>query len=380
MTRLNPGLSESLAIYGHGAVLRMAADLDQPKSFLSVDRSGLGGRIRTLPQQCQAAWRQGMATSYPPEWASSENITVCGMGGSAIAGDLLSGLMAAQKGVPVRVIREFDFPFKIDPSSLIIVCSYSGDTRETISLFHQAKAADARIIVAAGGGTLAQEAAGAGIPLLKVDIPGEPRSAVGYNLMLLLAALNKLGLWSISEADVTVSIEALATLANRLAEDRPSHDNPAKELASQLHEKLVMVCGGGLFSGLARRWKTQLNENGKLWAWYEEIPELLHNAVEAYGSRSEIKKCLSAVMLRPDLEDDPAAAHYQVAEELLKSNAIPLHLVQPPEGLPPLGQLLTTMIMGDYVSYYLAILQGVDPSPTPNILLGRERLDRLSEG
>ena len=120
----------------------MAANLDRPKSFAHVDQSGLGGRIRTLPQQCQAAWRQGMATLYPAEWASSESVTICGMGGSAIAGDLLSGLMAAQKGVPVRVIREFEFPFQIDASSLIIVCSYSGNTRETISLFHQAKAAD----------------------------------------------------------------------------------------------------------------------------------------------------------------------------------------------------------------------------------------------
>ena len=333
-----------------------------------------------MPQQCQAAWQQGMATPYPAEWASSESVTVCGMGGSAIAGDLLSGLMAAQKGVPVRVIREFDFPFPIDPSSLIIVCSYSGNTRETISLFRQAKAGDARIIVAAGGGTLAQEAAEAGNPLLKIDIPGEPRSAVGYNLMLLLGALNKLGLWSITQTEVTASLEAIANQADRLAEDWPSRDNPAKNLAMHLHEKLVMVCGGGLFSGLARRWKTQLNENGKVWAWHEEIPEMLHNAVEAYGYRPQIKEDLSAVMLQPNLVDDPAAAHYQVAEELLKSNAIPLHLVQPPEGLEPLGQLLTTMIMGDYVSYYLAILQGIDPSPTPNILLGREHLERLADG
>ncbi|PKB78128.1 MAG: hypothetical protein BZY88_19835 [SAR202 cluster bacterium Io17-Chloro-G9] len=358
----------------------MAADLNQSSSFRQVDRSGLGGRIRTLPQQCQAAWQQGMATSYPPDWVSSESVTICGMGGSAIAGDLLSGLMAAQTGVPVRVVRDFDFPFKIDSSSLIIVCSYSGETRETISLFHQAQAAGAKIVVAAGGGTMAQEAAAAGIPLLKVDIPGEPRSAVGYNLMLLLSAVNQLGLWSISQAEIATSLEALASQASHLAEDRPSGDNAAKHLALQLHEKLVMVYGGGLFSGLARRWKTQLNENGKVWAWHEEIPELLHNAVEGYGSLPEIKKGLSAVILRPNLENDPAAAHYRVAAELLENNGVPIHVVQPPEGLTPLGQLLTTMIMGDFASYYLAILQGVDPSPTPNIVLGKEGLDRLSEG
>ena len=233
----------------------MPADLDQPGSYSQASPSGLGGRIRGLPAQCQAGWRQGMAAAYPPEWSSSESVTVCGMGGSAIAGDLLAGLVAAQKGAPVRVVRGFDFPFRIDSHSLIVVCSFSGDTRETIALFHQAQAANARIIAAAGGGTLAREAAAAGIPLLKVDLPGEPRSAVGYNLMLLAATLDRLGLWSISQEEVTASIEALASQSARLAEDQPTGGNPAKGLALALHEKLVMVYGGGLFSGLARRWK-----------------------------------------------------------------------------------------------------------------------------
>ena len=358
----------------------MAADLDQPASFSQADPSGLGGRIRTLPQQCQMAWRQGMASSFPAEWASSQSITVCGMGGSAIAGDLLAGLVAAQKGPPVQVVRGFDFPFRIASQNLIIVCSYSGDTRETVSLYQQAKAAGARIIVASGGGFLTGEASRMGIALLKVDIPGEPRSAVGYDLMLLAAALNQIGLWTISQSDVDDSLEALDHQADSLAEDQPSGGNPAKDLALDLHERLVMVYGGGLFSGLARRWKTQLNENGKVWAWHEEIPELLHNSVEAYASQPTIKESLAAVMLRPDLRDDPAAAHYTVAEEMLTSHGIPLHMVEPPPGIPPLGQLLTTMILGDYVSYYLAILRGVDPSPTPNILLGKEILGRLSKG
>jgi len=358
----------------------MPADLDQPGSYSQASPSGLGGRIRGLPAQCQAGWRQGMAAAYPPEWSSSESVTVCGMGGSAIAGDLLAGLVAAQKGAPVRVVRGFDFPFRIDSHSLIVVCSFSGDTRETIALFHQAQAANARIIAAAGGGTLAREAAAAGIPLLKVDLPGEPRSAVGYNLMLLAATLDRLGLWSISQEEVTASIEALASQSARLAEDQPTGGNPAKGLALMLHEKLVMVYGGGLFSGLARRWKTQLNENGKVWAWHEEIPELLHNSVEAFGSMPEIKKMLSAVVLQPFVEGDPASAHYRAAEELLTSNEIPFNMVRPADGLAPLGQLLTTMLLGDYVSYYLAILSGVDPSPTPNIILSKEILDRLADG
>ena len=354
------------------------ADLDRPLSYAESDPSGLGGRIRTMPQQCKAAWRKGMAVSYPAEWSSSKSVTICGMGGSAVAGDLLSDLVAGANGPMVRVVRGYEFPFRVDPQSLIVVCSYSGDTQETISLFEQAKAADAKIIVASGGGFLTEEAIHAGIPLLKVDIPGEPRSAVGYNLMLLAASLTQLGMWSIPQSEVDDSFEALAHQANHLAEDRPTGSNDAKDLALKVREKLVVIYGGGLFSGLARRWKAQLNENGKIWAWHEEIPELLHNSVEAYASQPHIKEALAAVVLRPELKDDLEAAHYGVAEEMLASNSIPLHVVQAPQGIPPLGQLLTTMIMGDYLSYYLAILGGSDPSPTPNIVMGKEILGRLS--
>ena len=111
--------------------------------------------------------------------------------------------------------------------------------------------------------------------------------------MLLAAALNQIGLWTISQSDVDDSLEALDHQADSLAEDQPSGGNPAKDLALDLHERLVMVYGGGLFSGLARRWKTQLNENGKVWAWHEEIPELLHNSVEAYASQPTIKESLA---------------------------------------------------------------------------------------
>ena len=356
----------------------MALDLDRPESFSQTDRSGIGRRIRTLPDQCRVAWQRGIEYSYPQGWSSSESVTICGMGGSAIAGDLISGLAANQNSPPFQVVRGFEFPFRLDSRSLVIVCSFSGDTRETISLFHHALDAGARIIVAAGGGLIAREAAEKDITLLEVDITGEPRSAVGYNLMLLVAALSRLGVWDTSPADVNASIEAVAIQAERLAEDRPGRENPAKEMALQLHEKLVVVYGGGLFSGLARRWKTQLNENGKVWAWHEEIPELLHNAVEAYGSMPHIKENLAAVLLQPLVDDDPAIGHYQAASELLKTNDIPLHLVQPEANLSPLGQLLTTMILGDYVSYYLAIMQGVDPSPTPKIILGKEYLGRVA--
>jgi len=356
------------------------ADLDRSLSYAESDPSDLGGRIRNMPQQCEAAWRQGMAVSYPAGWASSKSVTICGMGGSAIAGDLLAGLVASANGPVVQVVRGHEFPFRVEPQNLIVVCSYSGDTQETISLFEQAKAAGARIIVASGGGFLTKEATHEGIPLLKVDLPGEPRSAVGYNLMLLAASLTRLGMWSIPQSEVNDSFEALAHQANHLAEDRPTRSNEAKDLALKVREKLVVVYGGGLFAGLARRWKTQLNENSKIWAWHEEIPELLHNSVEAYASHPHIKEVLTAVVLRPDLKDDPAAAHYEVTEKMLTNNSIPMHIVQPPQGIPPLGQLLATMIMGDYVSYYLAILSGSDPSPTPNIVMGKQILGRLSEG
>ena len=355
-------------------------NLDGPEVYASFDPSGLRDRLRALPQQCRAAWRQSQAPLPADLTGDYDKVVIGGMGGSAIAGDLVADLAALQRTVPVVVARSFHLPFALDRRSLFISCSYSGNTRETLSLFRQAIADGAQVLAVTAGGTLAEEAKKNNIPILPVKAKGEPRSAVGYNLILLLGALNRLGLVSVSDDEAQAAVAGLDLQLSRIGEEVSTPDNPAKLLARELLDKLVVVYGGGIFSGVARRWKAQLNENAKAWAFYESIPESLHNSVEPYGVASAVGQDVMALVLQPETAETAETASDELKErcrvlaQMLSWGQVS-HRVLPGTDGPPLAQLLNMILLGDYVSYYLALLQGLNPSPTPAI----ERSKDLAE-
>lgn len=351
-------------------------DLDEAKTYDSLDPSGIRGRLRDLPRHCEEAWRVSQTAHLQDGMPPVQNVVIGGMGGSAIAGDLTADLAATQGTVPISVVRDLHLPFPLTPDSLFIACSYSGETRETLSLFHQALAAGSRVMVISSGGLLSKEAQSRGIPILHVDAPGEPRNATTYNLLLLLGALHRLGLVQIGDDAVRASAEELDRQVALLEEGVPTGDNQAKLLAEELKDKLVLVYGGGLFTGMARRWKTQLNENAKVWAFYETIPELLHNAVEAYGTTEGLGGQLMVLLLQPGDEEGNPSPHYQVAAGQLVENGIRLRVLHA-KASHPLSQILSMLLLGDYVSYYLALLRGIDPSPTPILQAAKEGLARL---
>jgi glucose/mannose-6-phosphate isomerase len=348
-------------------------DIDDPTMYAALDHSRMGDRLSGLPEQCAAAWRQARNFSLPGYRSPIDRIVIGGMGGSAIAGDLVADLAGLHPGLPVVVVRTPAIPFALNRNSLVIACSYSGETKETLSLFHQATQAGASVLAVAGGGSLMKEAKARRIPVLSIDITSEPRNAVIYNLMLLLGILENLSLMRTTEEEVLAGTQALRQQVSRLRLEVAAIDNPAKQLARELVGKLVVVYGGGIFSGVAQRWKTQINENAKTWAFFETLPELLHNSVEAYGAPRCIGEGVLAVVLRPKSAEEWVNGGYSVLADLLRQNNIPHRIVDGGDG-PPLAQLLDMLLLGDYTSYYLALIRGMDPSPTPNINLVKERL------
>jgi glucose/mannose-6-phosphate isomerase len=355
-------------------------NLDDPKLYDELDPTGLRGRIRALPDDCESAWQAARAFAYPVYGSggsgragTASDLVIGGMGGSAIAGDLVADLAAPEASVPITVVRGFDLPYLLGRRSQAILCSYSGNTEETLSLYRQAVQADARVLVIAGGGALREEAEAQGVPILTVETAGEPRSAVGYNLLLLLGAVSRLGVAETSDDEVRAAVDTLRRLNETCGEDTLTDNNPAKQLALEMRGKIVVVYGGGVLSGVARRWKTQLNENAGAWSFFEAAPELLHNAIEAYAAPAGLSRHIMVVNLRPKTADAAIRKRYDLVEEMLRRNGVPHLTPDVPEGAP-LPQLLGALALGDWASYYLALLDGVDPSPTPAIRLGRSGL------
>ena len=351
-------------------------DLDRLETYSSLDPSGIRGRLRKLPGHCEDAWRVSQTASLPADPRPVKHVVIGGMGGSAIAGDFTADLAAAQGTVPISVVRDLKLPFALNANSLFIACSYSGETRETLSMFHQALAAGSQVMVISSGGRLTEEAESRGIPILRVDAPGEPRNATTYSLLLILGILQRLDLVQTGHEAVKASADDLRKRIAQLEEGVPTEDNPAKLLAADLKGKLILVYGGGLFTGMARRWKTQFNENAKVWAFFETIPELLHNSVESFGTAQGLGGDLMVLLLQPDVQEGGANAHFQVVSQQLDGNGVPNRILHG-ETANPLSQLLTMLLLGDYVSYYLAMLRGVDPSATPTLQAAKEDLAGL---
>ena len=350
--------------------------LDDQNIYAALDPSRLGERIAALPGQCGEAWQQISQAELPGFPQPQNQVVICGMGGSAIAGDLAADLAQAQGGLPITVVRDFRLPFKPDIRTLVIACSYSGETLETMSLFQEAVKARSAVVAITSGGTLAGLATESGAPVLPVATKGEPRNAVGYNLMLLLGLLNRLGLVETRESDVQSAIEAARQHVARIEPDRPAESNTAKQIALELHGKVPLIYGGGIFRGMARRWKTQFNENAKVWAFFEAIPELLHNSVEAYPDWAESGIPLTALVLQPNTAPEESSGHYEVLAELLRRHTVPHRVLMGGDG-SQLVQLLNMLVLGDYVSYYLAMLKGVDPSETPSLQEAKRLLSEL---
>ncbi|MDA1129528.1 MAG: bifunctional phosphoglucose/phosphomannose isomerase [Chloroflexi bacterium] len=353
-------------------------DLDALNTYEKLDPSGLHRRLQSLPAMCSQAWTEAKRTEFPDEWRHCTEVIVAGMGGSAIAGDLAAGLASGSSGKPIRVVRDFNVPGLSgkrgsQPGQLLVACSFSGETEETLSMFDQGIAAGTVMAAITGGGTLARRAAQAGIPVMIVNAPGEPRSAVGYNLMLLAALLDRIGLISLSDQDVTEAVEAAADMALRAGIETPSDTNPAKSLAGDLIGRLALVYGGGIFTGMALRWKSQINENGKSWAFAESLPEVLHNSVESFSGGSDFPQRATALLLKPNRATPEMERRYKVLSGMLDQAGIENRMFTGVQG-GPLTQLLSMIVLGDYVSYYMGLLNGINPSETPSIDLSKQQL------
>ncbi len=348
-------------------------NLDDPQLFKRYDAEGMLERIHEMPWQCQQAWQMAMKFTLPEDYSEIDKVVILGMGGSAIGGDLVSGLAASEAKLPIVVYRDYNLPAFVDSKTLVIASSYSGMTEETLSAFEQALETDSKKLVITTGGKLKIMAEERNIPVFSFEYKAQPRAVLGFSFLLIIGFLQKLGFLSDKSADVAETVEVLQKLAQRTNEKILLANNPAKQLANSLYGHLVVTYGAGIVSEVAHRWKTQLNENSKTWAFYEAFPELNHNSVVGYQFPSELASKVMVVLLNSTLLPHRIKLRYQVTCQLLKQAKVNYQIVDG-EGTSPASQIMSLVLFGDYASYYLAILNKIDPTPVKNIAYVKEQL------
>lgn len=342
------------------------AILDDPAARTRLDPGGMGAAVAGLPEQCQTAWQEARGLDLPVDYRHIDRIVILGMGGSAIGGDLFRLLLARESPVVVLNHRHYELPPCVDGRTLLIASSFSGSTEETVSAFKQGLTTQAKKFVITTGGTLLATARANGVPAFTYRFGGEPRAAIGYGLMPLLALAEKTGLMQGIARDVDEALSAMESLRSRVAEGVPLADNTAKQLAAGLSGKLPVIYGAELLTEVAHRWKTQLNESSKAWAFYEQLPEANHNALVSLRLPEEVARLVFAVYLTSPDYHPRVAKHIEFNRRALADAGVQCADVAA-QGESALAQAMTLVLFGDYVSYYLALLAGVDPTPTDAI-------------
>ena len=348
-------------------------NLDDLQTYSKYDTQDMLKRIKELPLQCRRAWREVQEFSLPEDYSSMEKIVILGMGGSAIGGDLVRTLAQLEADVPVIIHRDYGLPHYVDERTLLIASSYSGDTEEVVSAFEPALKTGARKLVITTGGKLNELAEANNIPVYKFDYQSQPRAALGYSFIPILGVLQKLGFLPDKSAGVNEAINVMEKLITELDEKSPLSGNPAKQTARRLQRKLTVIYGAGILSEVAHRWKTQINENSKAWAFHEVFPELNHNATVGFPFPPEIVDKIRVLMLRSPLFSQRLNIRYEVTAELLERIDVAYEYLDS-VGESPISQMMSLIMMGDFVSYYLGILNCVDPTPVDVISYLKDRL------
>jgi len=337
----------------------------------ATDTHGMLADVLAQPLQLgDALWRAQSAGLRQRDLPGG--LVVCGMGGSAIGGDLAAAALGDRATRRIATVRGYALESWTGPETLVLCASYSGDTEETLACFEAAGAAGAARVALTTGGRLAEVAREEGVPVIGVPAGMQPRAAVLYTTVLALECAALCG----AAPSLHSEVDAASALLERLVEQwgpDAAEGSAAKELALSLRGTVPVVHGAGPSAAVARRWRTQLNENAKLAAFASELPEASHNEVCGW-ERGMAAAPFAAVFLE-DADQHPRVRRRieLTAAHVERAGAAAIRLKA--RGDSRLERVLSLVLLGDLVSVYLAVLEGVDPTPVEPIERIKRALD-----
>jgi glucose/mannose-6-phosphate isomerase len=326
----------------------------------SVDPAGMYDLLRNFPGQIREAVKIGNAAQIPFSSRGMRNIVLCGLGGSAIGGDLLRTYLAGDLAVPFIVNRMYTLPAFVGPATLVIVSSYSGNTEETNAAHLEALRRKARILCITSGGRTAK-LAGRG-PIIRVPGGLPPRAALGYSFFPLLISMTKAGFVTDRSRAIRETVSLLEERAAVYANPDPIH-NPALQLAEKLRGRIgVIYSGAERFDSVNTRWRGQIAENGKALAFGHVIPEMNHNELVGWKALREPMREMQVFILRDRDDHARVRIRMDVTKQVLSEHTGRITEVWS-EGSSLLARMFSLVFLGDWMSFYLAMLHGIDPTP-----------------
>ncbi len=337
-----------------------AANLDDLKALKALDGGEMLDRLSQFPEQCRSV--REIAKQVAPMPFQADQVVLLGMGGSAMGGELLQAYLTEEIKVPMLVVRDYRIPACIGKKTLVLAVSCSGNTAETLPAYRLARGQVAAIIALSADGKLQDEASSAGIPHLLLPGGMPPRTALAYTFFYPLFILEKTGLIASREPDLEECFSILDFCRGLWEPSIFSDENLAKQIAGHLLRKIPVIYGTCHWKGaVAVRWKCQLNENAKIFAAAGIFPEMNHNELAGWSGPTENYRDLHTIILRDREEADRIQKRVEFSK-LIMNAAAPGDEVWA-WGKSALARMFSLIYLGDYVSVYLALKMGLDPTP-----------------
>lgn len=353
----------------------MNHQLDQAAIRTQFDPGRILETTENFLEQCRDAER--LAREFRlPRLLAIDNVVICGMGGSAIGGDLMRAYAASQSPAPIEIVRNYTLPAYVNSNTLVIAGSYSGHTEETLSCYQQAKTQGAQIVAITTGGRLAELCRQDQTPCLLIPGGYAPRAALGYSFIPLLLFFEQWGLVSPQTDAIQDMHLTLKNCIEQYKFDSPFDANPAKQLAAALQNVIpVIYAGQDAFEPIPARWRAQFNENTKSFAHNFVVPEMNHNEILGWSHPTQALEKLQPIFLIDRGYHKQTAKRFQIMKAIFESAS--KHVIEiSSQGESLLARMMSLISLGDFTSIYLAYLYRQDPTPIPAIDRLKEELAR----
>lgn len=343
-------------------------NLDNQTAIRNLDQNQVAASLANLPKQLVNAYNQTQKIKLPASLAKFDNLIVGGMGGSNLASELTKRVFGSELKIPLVLVRGYNLPNFAGSKTLIIISSYSGNTEETIACLHQALKVKAKIICVSSGGQLEILAKKYKLPYCKINPEfnpsGQPRYDVGSQLGVILALFSRLKLIKLSEPIISQTAAKLTTLGLDLLPNSPLAKNPAKNLAQKLYKKNIYLIGAEHLSANPHILANQINESSKQLANPYRIPELNHHLLEAFQNPELVIKNSAALFLISNNYSQPITKRFLATQKILTKLKVANYnlTVNNPSRF---HEALITLAYGSWISFYLAVLNKVNPAEIP---------------
>lgn len=344
------------------------ANPDNRRAVAAVDADNMIEHLENTPNFYREALRTTKNSHFQFSASSVDRIIFLGMGASALAGRLIQDWSYDRRSVSMDVAMDYVLPANVGKNTLVVAVSYSGDTEETLTAATQALKMKAKVVGISSGGVLERLCKSKKITHIKVPQSFPSRVALPFLLTMSGWLTEVTGCFRGFLRELESSISTLQKMARELSVDVPSASNPAKKMALEIATTIPIIYGYREYSSVAARWKAQLNENGKIMAMSNSLPEVDHNEIVGWDkSDPNVLDKLSAIFIRDQRPPPSIGKRIEITKDSIKARTNKVYEVFS-RGNSRLARMLSAVYLGDFVSFYVAVIRNVNPTPVEAIL------------